>query len=81
MLPSVLVLMIAPSMVTIAPLADALSRDFLAASDEMFAKRLRYDILPLLDDYLRQGVLGSAAPELHAVRNALEDEYLLEAHG
>jgi 5-methylcytosine-specific restriction protein B len=54
---------------------------FLAASDEMFAKRLRYDILPLLDDYLRQGVLGSAAPELHAVRNALEDEYLLEAYG
>jgi hypothetical protein len=29
--------------------------------------------LGLLDEYLRQGLLGPASSELHAVRNAVED--------
>lgn len=35
--------------------------------------RLRYELLPLLDEYLRQGFLGPATTELHAVRDAIED--------
>ena len=36
-------------------------------------KRLRYELLPLLDEYLREGYLGPATTELNAVRDAIED--------
>ncbi len=42
-------------------------------------ERIRYELLPLLDEYLRQGVLGSASHELAAVRDQLDD--LVETHG
>lgn len=46
---------------------------FLAQSAEMFRTRLRHELIPLLDDYLRQGLLGPAAAELQAVRDRFED--------
>jgi 5-methylcytosine-specific restriction enzyme B len=46
---------------------------FLAESDAEFRQRLRFEIIPLVDEYLQQGLLGPAATELHAVRDALED--------
>jgi 5-methylcytosine-specific restriction protein B len=46
------------------------------ADDELhFKKRVTFDLIPLLDDYLRQGLLGSAATELQAVRDSLADQY------
>lgn len=36
-------------------------------------KRLRYEFLPLLDEYLREGYLGPATTELNAVRDEIED--------
>jgi hypothetical protein len=30
-------------------------------------------VIPLIDEYLRQGFLGPAASELHAVRDRIED--------
>jgi 5-methylcytosine-specific restriction protein B len=35
--------------------------------------RLRFEVIPLLDEYLQQGLLGPATNELYAVRDALED--------
>lgn len=35
--------------------------------------RLRYELLPLIDDYLREGYLGPATAALHAVRNRIAD--------
>jgi 5-methylcytosine-specific restriction protein B len=35
--------------------------------------RLRYELLPLIDDYIREGYLGSATASLHAVRNQISD--------
>lgn len=52
---------------------------YLAGSEAELRDRLRYDLLPLLDEYLSQGLLGPAGTELHAVRDAIED--LVESHG
>ena len=46
---------------------------FLARDEAELRRRLAYDLLPLLDDYLRQGVLGPAGAELHAVRDRVGD--------
>jgi 5-methylcytosine-specific restriction protein B len=50
---------------------------FLAANESDFTKRVVFELVPLLDDYLRQGLLGSAAAELQAVRDSLADEHAL----
>jgi 5-methylcytosine-specific restriction protein B len=47
---------------------------FLAKSEAELRQRFRYELLPLLDEYLRQGFLGSAASELHAVRDRIDDK-------
>jgi 5-methylcytosine-specific restriction protein B len=52
---------------------------FLASDESTFKKRLTFELLPLLDDYLRQGLLGAAAAEMQAVRDSLEDQYSVEA--
>ena len=52
---------------------------FLADSEAELHDRFRYELIPLLDEYLDQGLLGPAGTELHAVRDAIED--LAEAHG
>jgi 5-methylcytosine-specific restriction protein B len=44
---------------------------FLAADEDSL--RGRYEIVPLLDEYLRQGLVGSAASELQAVRDTISD--------
>jgi 5-methylcytosine-specific restriction protein B len=46
---------------------------FLAKNEGGLKRRLRYELLPLLDEYLRMGYLGPAATELNAVRDAMED--------
>jgi 5-methylcytosine-specific restriction enzyme B len=46
---------------------------FLANNEDELRRRLRYELLPLLDEYLRMGYLGPAMTELNAVRDALED--------
>lgn len=46
---------------------------FLAPSGNVFRTRLKHELIPLLDDYLRQGLLGPAAAELQAVRDRFED--------
>lgn len=51
---------------------------FLASDEAELRSRFQYDLLPLLDEYLRQGVLGSATIELHAVREQIGD-YVLQA--
>lgn len=35
--------------------------------------RLRHELLPLVDDYIREGYLGPATAALHAVRNKIAD--------
>ena len=35
--------------------------------------RLRYELLPLIDDYIREGYLGPATAALHAVRDRIAD--------
>jgi 5-methylcytosine-specific restriction protein B len=52
---------------------------FLADDEDELRDRFRYELIPLLDEYLSQGLLGPAGTELHAVRDAIED--LVEAHG
>jgi 5-methylcytosine-specific restriction protein B len=52
---------------------------FLAGSEPELVERIRYELLPLLDEYLHQGVLGPAAHELAAVRDKIED--LIGIHG
>ena len=52
---------------------------FLVKTDAQLRERLRYEVIPLLDEYLQQGLLGPASHELHAVRDALEDT--VRAHG
>ena len=52
---------------------------FLAASETELVERIRYELLPLLDEYLHQGLLGPAAHELAAVRDKVED--LIGVHG
>jgi 5-methylcytosine-specific restriction enzyme B len=46
---------------------------FLAKNDAELRDRFRYELLPLLDEYLRQGFLGPASSELSAVRDEIED--------
>ncbi len=46
---------------------------FLAGDERQFGDRVRTQLLPLLDEYLRQGFLGGASAELSAARDALED--------
>jgi 5-methylcytosine-specific restriction enzyme B len=46
---------------------------FLAKNEADLKKRLRYELLPLLDEYLKEGFLGPATTELNAVRDAIED--------
>lgn len=41
--------------------------------------RLRYELLPLIDDYIREGYLGPATGSLHAVRNRIADAAASEA--
>lgn len=52
---------------------------FIAATEEQFIERMRYELLPLLDEYLQQGLVGAAAGELHAVRDEIED--VVTSHG
>jgi 5-methylcytosine-specific restriction protein B len=51
---------------------------YLAANDAQLHDRYRYELIPLLDEYLEQGLLGPAGTELYAVRDAIED--LIERH-
>ncbi len=46
---------------------------FLVKDEHELRDRLRFEIIPLLDEYLQQGLLGPATHELYAVRDALED--------
>jgi 5-methylcytosine-specific restriction protein B len=46
---------------------------FLARDEHQLRERFRYELLPLVDEYLRLGLLGPAASELYAVRDAIED--------
>jgi len=46
---------------------------FLAKDEKELKRRLQYELIPLLDEYLREGYLGPATTELHAVRDAIED--------
>jgi 5-methylcytosine-specific restriction protein B len=46
---------------------------FLVKDDAELRDRLRFEVIPLLDEYLQQGLLGPATNELYAVRDALED--------
>jgi len=46
---------------------------FLAKDQADLKRRLRYELLPLLNEYLREGYLGPATTELNAVRDAIED--------
>lgn len=52
---------------------------FLVKDEGELRERLRYEVIPLLDEYLQQGLLGPASHELFAVRDALED--MTTAHG
>ena len=47
---------------------------FLATDDTSLRARMRYELVPLLDDYLRQGLLGPATAELQSVRDRIADE-------
>jgi 5-methylcytosine-specific restriction protein B len=46
---------------------------FIASGDAVLRDRLRYELLPLVDEYLREGYLGPASGALHAVRNLIAD--------
>jgi 5-methylcytosine-specific restriction protein B len=46
---------------------------FIAKDDAELAARIRYELLPLIDEYIREGYLGPATGSLHAVRNILAD--------
>jgi 5-methylcytosine-specific restriction protein B len=47
---------------------------FIAADDAALSDRFAYELVPLLDEYLREGYLGSATNELHTIRNRVADE-------
>jgi hypothetical protein len=47
---------------------------YLASDAREFRKRLQYDLLPLLDEYLRQGLVGAISSELRAVRDQIDDD-------
>jgi 5-methylcytosine-specific restriction protein B len=46
---------------------------FLAKNETDLRDRLAYELLPLLDEYIREGYLGPATSALHAVRNKIAD--------
>ena len=46
---------------------------YLAGSERELDNRLRFELIPLFDEYLRQGLLGAASTELHAIRDSLAD--------
>ncbi len=46
---------------------------FLVKDEQELHDRLRYEVIPLLDEYLQQGLMGAASAELYAVRDSLED--------
>jgi 5-methylcytosine-specific restriction protein B len=46
---------------------------FMARDEKELRSRLRYELLPLIDEYLRQGLLGQAASDLYAVRDQISD--------
>lgn len=46
---------------------------FLGDDESALRERFRHELLPLLEDYLRQGVLGGATAELYAVKDEIED--------
>jgi len=46
---------------------------FLAQDEMNLRSRFQFELLPLLDEYLRRGFLGAASTELSAVRDAIED--------
>jgi len=45
---------------------------FLAKTTEELQRRFRYELLPLLDEYLREGLVASFGAELQAVRDQIE---------
>lgn len=47
---------------------------FLAPTAEVLRSRVKHELIPLLDDYLRQGLLGPASAELQAVRDRFADQ-------
>jgi 5-methylcytosine-specific restriction enzyme B len=47
---------------------------YLATDEAQFRKRMQYDLLPLLDEYLRQGLVGAMSSELRAVRDQIDDD-------
>jgi 5-methylcytosine-specific restriction enzyme B len=47
---------------------------FLASDVDTFRSRVKHELVPLLDDYLRQGLLGPASAELQALRDRFEDQ-------
>ena len=46
---------------------------YLARDEAALRKRFKYELLPLLSEYLREGYLGPAGTEFNAIRDALED--------
>ncbi len=52
---------------------------FLAESEQELCNRLRYELMPLLDEYLQEGRLGPCESELRAYLAWLEGE--LSLHG
>jgi 5-methylcytosine-specific restriction enzyme B len=46
---------------------------FIATDEAELRNRFRYELLPLIDEYLRQGLLGPAASDLYAVRDRISD--------
>lgn len=46
---------------------------FLAGDEDELKARFRHELIPLIEEYLRQGLLGPASSELFAFRDALED--------
>jgi 5-methylcytosine-specific restriction protein B len=46
---------------------------FFIKDEEQLKTRLRYELLPLVDEYLRQGFLSQATSELMTVRDRIED--------
>ena len=46
---------------------------FIAKTDDELRTRFRYELLPLIDEYLRQGFLAQATSELISVRDRIDD--------
>jgi hypothetical protein len=45
----------------------------LAKDETVLRQRFKYELLPLIDEYLREGFLGPCTAELQAVRDYIED--------